>query len=115
MSIQSIVDGIVERHRISQLNKLIKPGNMIVLDAGIYNVPPRKGPYSLCGYRIESGDWTKDVVVVPIDPRKESNRSISGIAAMLRYMGYDVTPIVISYEGNRGDCPQCMPYTTATR
>lgn len=115
MSVKEFVNGIIERHRIGQLNKLIRPGNLIILNAAEYTVPPRKNNYSLCGYRIESGNWTRDIVVVPLDPRKESNRSVSGVAAMLKYMGYIVTPIVIAYEGNRGDCPQCMPYTTATR
>jgi hypothetical protein len=116
MFVKSIVDGIVERHRINQLNKLIRPGNLIILDAKEYTVPPRKGSYSLCGYRIELGGWSKDVVIVPIDPRVDSRvKSVSGVAAVLRYMGYEVTPIVIAYEGNRGDCPQCMPYTTVTR
>lgn len=116
MTVSNIVNGIVERHRINQLNKLIKPGNLVILDAKDYTVPPRKGSYSLCGYRIECGDWTKDIVIVPIDTRLDTRvKSVSGVASVLRHMGYEVTPIVIAYEGNRGDCPQCMPYTTATR
>jgi len=116
MIVKSIVDGIVERHRINQLNRLIRPGNLVILDAKDYTVPPRKGSYSLCGYRIEQGDWSKDIVIVPIDPRHDTRvKSVSGVASVLRHMGYDVTPIVIAYEGNRGDCPQCMPYTTVTR
>lgn len=113
--IEQFVKGIVQRRRIGQLNRLIRPGNIVILDAGEYSVPPRKNNYSLCGYRIEDKEWAKDIVIVPVDPRKDYSRSVSGVAAMLRYMDYKVTPIVISYEGNRGDCPQCMPYTTVTR
>lgn len=115
MSVHSIVNGIVQRYRLGQINRLIKPGNLIILNASEYTVPPRKGSYSLCGYHIELDGWERDIVIVPIDPKRDHNRSVSSIASVLRSMGFEVTPIVIAYEGNRGDCPQCMPYTTATR
>lgn len=100
----------------SMLKYLIKPGNVTIISADDFRVPPRKNNYQMHGYRIQSGSWTQNIVILAIDEDKPMGPSaISSVRNILSVMGFQVSPIMLVYTMNRGDCPECTPYNVLER
>jgi len=100
----------------SMLKHLIRPGNVTIISADSFRVPPRKNNYQIHGYRIETGDWSQNIVILPIDDDKPTGPSaISAVRNILSVMGFRVSPIMLVYNMNRGDCPECTDYRVLER
>lgn len=100
----------------SMLKCLIRRGNVTIIAASDFRVPTRRNNYQMHGYRIQLGDWSQDVIILPIDDDKPTGPSaISAVRSVLTLIGFTVSPIMIMYATNRGDCPMRMPYMASER
>lgn len=98
------------------LKRLIRPGNVTIIDGGDFLVPPRRTNYQQQGYNIAADGWSQDIIVLPIDgSRPYQANAASVIRGVLGLMGYQVSPIMLTYGVNTGDCPQSTQYTTVER
>lgn len=110
------MNAILRGIRFELLKWMIKPGNVTIIAASDFRVPPRKHNYQIHGYRVEVGDWVQNIVILPIDDDKKLGpNAISTVRSMLTVMGFKVSPIMLAYAFNKGDCPACTEYTAMER
>lgn len=100
----------------SMLKHIIAAGNVTIIGAADFRVPPKRNNFQIHGYRITAGSWQQNIVILPIDDDKPMAPSaISTVRNMLVIMGFSVSPIMLTYSTNNHDYPTSTNYTSAER